>query len=98
MCSVNFTKSNHKRVPWVKVQRVDTSARQKSGSSVVKWSTEGHKEDIIRRARPDDWVCSSLNALQLVAVAVLGNKPVSGVTRAESEQRDPVLLQIRRAW
>ena len=40
---------------------------------------------------------SSLNSLHLVAVTESASKPIGGVGRGESEQNDPVLLQIRGA-
>jgi len=79
----------------VRVQWVD---RLGVGSAVRQCSDGGFR-DIKRKesgwARCDGQLCSSLNALHVVAVADLANKPIGGIIRAESEQSDLVLLQIK---
>ena len=97
MSRVMLTEKCPKGVPTVRVQGGDTSGWQKCGPSGVRWSSEGHKERRIGRARRHDWLCSSLSALHLELVAEMATKPVGGLTRAESEQSDLVLLQIRGA-
>jgi len=52
----------------------------------------------MRGARRNNSLFSSLNALHLVAVGESANKPIGGVTKAESEQSDPLLLQNRGTW
>ncbi len=52
----------------------------------------------MERERRHDKPRSSLNALHLVAMTESANKPIGGVSRAESEQNDRVLLQIRGTW
>ncbi len=51
----------------------------------------------MERERGHDKPRSSLNALHLVAITESANNPIGVLGSAESEERDPVLLQIRGA-
>lgn len=55
----------------------------------------GPKEERIGSTRRDDYRCSSMNALQLVALVESASKLRGGAHRAKSDQSDFVLLQVK---